>query len=128
MNSNELTRQTEGMSTMISPAQHAVLDYGVAATFFAIGFSLMSRHRPASILALVNGGMVLGMSMLTRYPGGVFPKLSFKTHRTGDIVQAGLAALGPVLFGFGGDPEAKYFYGQAASEAGVIATTDWNAA
>jgi len=128
MNSNELTRQAEGISTMISPAQHAVLDYGVAATFLALGFSLMSRHRPASILALVNGSMVLGMSMLTRYPGGVFPKLSFKTHRTGDIVQAGLAALGPVLFGFGGDPEAKYFYGQAVSEAGVIATTDWNAA
>jgi hypothetical protein len=128
MNSNELTRQAEAMSTMISPAQHAVLDYSVAATFFALGFSLMSRHRPASILALVNGGMVLGMSMLTRYPGGVFPKLSFKTHRTGDIVQAGLAALGPVLFGFGGDPAAKYFYGQAVSEAGVIATTDWNAA
>ena len=54
--------------------------------------------------------------------------MSFKSHRTGDIVQAGLAALGPVLFGFGGDREAKYFYGQAVSEAGVIATTDWNAA
>jgi hypothetical protein len=30
--------------------------------------------------------------------------------------------------GFGSDPEATYFYGQAASEAGVIAATDWNAA
>ena len=26
----------------------------------------------------------------------------------------------------GNDPEAKYFYGQAASEAGVIAATDWD--
>jgi hypothetical protein len=72
--------------------------------------------------------MVLGMSMLTDYPGGVFRALSFRTHRTGDIVQAVLAGLGPVLFGFGNDPEAKYFYGQAASEAGVIAATDWDAA
>ena len=112
----------------ISPAQHAVLDYGVAATFFALGFSMLSRHRPAATLAFVNGAMVLGMSMLTDYPGGVFRTLSFRAHRTGDIVQAALAGLGPMLFGFANDPEAKYFYGQAASEVGVIAATDWNAA
>jgi hypothetical protein len=114
------------ISKAISPAQHAVLDYGVAATFFAFGFAVMSRHRPAAALAFVNGTMVLGMSLLTDYPGGVFRTLSFRTHRTGDIVQAALAGLGPVLFGFGRDPEAKYFYGQAASEVGVIAATDWN--
>ncbi len=64
----------------------------------------------------------------TDYPRGVSPILSFRAHRTGDIVQAVLAGLGPILFGFGSDPEAKYFYGQAASEVGVIAATDWDAA
>jgi hypothetical protein len=113
---------------VISPGQHAVLDYGVAATFFAVGFSLLDRHRAASTLAFLNGGMVLGMSLLTDYPGGVWRTLSFRAHRTGDIVQAALAAAGPALFGFARDPEAKYFYGQAASEVGVIAATDWNAA
>lgn|SRR5688572_16181595 len=110
----------------ISPAQHAVLDYGVAATFFGLAVSLAKSHRKASMLAAINGAMVLGMSLLTDYPGGLFRKISFKGHRTGDIVQAGLAGLGPVLFGFARDPEAKYFYGQALSEAGVIAATDWN--
>jgi hypothetical protein len=128
MHNHELTNTSGELSKMISPAQHAVLDYGVAATFLAVGFSLMSRHRAASVLALLNGAMVLGMSMLTKYPGGVFPTLSFKTHRTGDIIQGMFAGLGPILFGFGNDPEARYFYGQAASEAAVIATTDWNAA
>ena len=66
--------------------------------------------------------------MLTDYPGGVFRTLSFRTHRTGDIGQALLAGLGPALFGFADDPEAKYFYGQALSEVGVIATTDWDGA
>jgi hypothetical protein len=112
---------------LISPAQHAVLDYGVAATFFGLAATLASRHRKASTLAAINGAMVLGMSLLTDYPGGLFRKISFKGHRTGDIVQAALAGLGPVLFGFARDPEAKYFYGQALSEAGVIATTDWDA-
>ena len=111
----------------ISPAQHAILDYSVAGVFLAVGFSLMRRHRGASGLALLNGGMVLVMSMLTDYPGGIFRKLTFRTHRTGDIIQATLAAAGPALFGFAGDPEATYFYGQAVSEAGVIAATDWDA-
>jgi hypothetical protein len=70
----------------------------------------------------------LGMSLLTNYPGGVSRTLSFRTHRTGDIVQAALAGFGPALLGFGGDAEARFFYGQAASEVGVIAATDWNAA
>ena len=32
------------------------------------------------------------------------------------------------MFGFAGDPEARYFYEQALSEVGVIAATDWDAA
>jgi hypothetical protein len=120
--------QTRVMPAVISPAQHAVLDYGVAATFFGVGAALWDRHRPAATLAFVNGAMVLGMSLLTNYPGGMYRTLSFKSHRTGDIVQAALAGFGPALFGFGSEPEARYFYGQALSEAGVIAATDWNAA
>jgi hypothetical protein len=124
----DLTHAAEGMTKAISPAQHAVLDYGVAAAYFTYGVSMRARHRGASTLAFVNGAMVLAMSMLTNYPGGVFRKISFRGHRTGDIVQAALAGLGPILFRFGTDREANYFYGQALSEVGVIAATDWDAA
>jgi hypothetical protein len=127
MTNIEATR-TRDFTKAISPAQHAVLDYSVAATFLALGFSLLPRHRSAAALALINGTMVLGMSLLTDYPGGVMRRLSFRAHRTGDIAQAALAGLGPILFGFGNHPDAKYFYGQALSEAGVIAATDWEAA
>jgi hypothetical protein len=113
---------------LISPAQHAALDYGVAATFFAFGLSVIDRHRAAAALAFVNGTMIVGTSMLTDYPGGLFRALSFRVHRTGDIAQAAFAGLGPILLGFARDPEAAYFYAQAACEAGVIAATDWNAA
>ena len=127
MMNTELTVAPDS-SKPISPAQHAVLDYAVAATFLVFAFSKHRRHGRAAALAYLNGAMVLGMSLLTDYPGGVFRTLSFRAHRTGDIVQGMLAGLGPLLFGFARDPEAKYFYGQAASEAGVIAATDWNAA
>jgi hypothetical protein len=112
----------------ISPAAHAVLDYAVAGTFFAAGAWLRRRHRAAASLAFANGAMVAGMSMLTDYPGGVFPVLPFRGHRVGDILQAAFAGLGPALFGFAGHEDAKFFYAQAASEIGVIAATDWDAA
>ena len=112
----------------ISPAQHAVLDYAVAATFCGVGFALRRRNPTAANLAFANAGMIVAMSMLTNYPGGVFRSLSFRGHRAGDMVQAVVAGAGPVLLGFGDKPEANYFYAQALSEAGVIAATDWDAA
>ncbi len=117
---------SNGRTRPITPAAHAVLDYAVAATFIAKGISLMSTHRRAGGLALLNGGMVLGLSLMTAYPGGLWPQFSFKAHRTGDIGQAALAALGPMLLGFSRDAEAAFFYTQAASEVGVIAATDWD--
>ena len=112
---------------MISPAQHAVLDYGVAATFFGLAGRYRGRHNAAAGLALVNGAMVLGMSLFTDYPGGVWRRISFKTHRTLDLVQAALTGFGPVVLGFANAPDARPFYAQAVSELGVVAMTDWNA-
>ena len=83
----------------------------------------MSRH-PASILALVNGGMVFGMSMLTR-PGGVFPKLSFKSHRTGDIVQA--VRVAGQCSSVWRRPGSEVFL-RASGKTFVMGTTHWNAA
>jgi hypothetical protein len=125
MDTSNVSR-TAANGKFISPGQHAVLDYAVAATFLAFGLAMRTKHPRASSLALLNGAMVLGMSLLTDYPGGVKRVLSFRGHRTGDIIQGALAGLGPVLLGFEKDPEAKFFYGQAASEAGVIAATDWD--
>jgi hypothetical protein len=117
-----------GLPARISPAAHAVLDYTVAATFFSVGFRLMRRHRAAASLAFANGAMVAAMSMLTDYPGGVVRVLPFRGHRTGDMLQAAFAGFGPALFGFAAHEDAKLFYAQAASEVGVIAATDWDAA
>jgi hypothetical protein len=117
----------EQVPKVIDPARHAVLDYGVAATFFALGLKYRDTHRPASALAFLNGAMVLGMSLFTDYPGGLWRKISFPMHGTLDVVQAALAGFGPVLLGFANDPEARTFYGQAMSEVGVIAATDWHA-
>ena len=68
-----------------------------------------------------------GSTTALHYPGGVWKRISFPMHGALDVAQAALAAFGPVLMGFAGDPEARTFYGQAMSEVGVIAATDWHA-
>jgi hypothetical protein len=124
----DVTRNLREVPKMISPGAHAVLDYGVASSYFGLWAKMHNQHRAAAGLACLNGCMVLGLALLTNYPGGVFKTLSFKTHRTMDWVQAGIAGFGPLLLGFADDPEAAPFYAQAASEVGVIAATDWEAA
>jgi hypothetical protein len=119
--------EIDGVPKVIDPARHAMLDYGVAATFFMIGARMLNHHRGAATLAFINGGMVLGMSLFTDYPGGIWRKIPFPVHGALDMVQAAIAGLGPVVMGFADDPEARAFYGQALSEVGVIAATDWHA-
>jgi hypothetical protein len=126
MHTSDITDMTSGVPKVIDPSTHAILDYVTAGTFLAMGFGMMNRNRKAANLAFCNGLAVLGLSLMTDYPGGVFRRISFKTHGVIDALQAGMAALGPALLGFAGQPEAQFFHAQAAVEAGVVASTDWN--
>ena len=117
-----------GVPKYISPRVHKWLDVAVTGYFIGLGiwFAVRGKGRAATA-AFVNGGMVAGVSALTDYEGTGQKPISFKMHGTMDAVQATTAALAPVLHGFAGEPEAKYFYGQAGNEVGVIAMTDWDA-
>jgi hypothetical protein len=112
----------------ISPRVHAWLDFAVGTYYLGLGvwFAMHGRGRAATA-AFINGAMVAGVSLLTDYDGSAEKPISFKMHGTFDAVQATTAALGPVFHGFADEPEAKYFWGQAAKELGIIATTDWDA-
>jgi len=116
------------MPKFISPQAHAWLDAATTAYFVVLGFWFAGRRKKgAATAALVNAGMVAGVSVLTDYEGTGKKPISFKMHGTLDAVQATTAALAPVLHGFEGTPEAKYFYLQAVNETTVIAGTDWDA-
>jgi len=112
----------------ISPRVHSWLDFAVTTYFLGLGvwFALRGRSRAATA-AFVNGAMVAGVSRLTDYDGDGCRPISFKMHGTLDAVQATMAGLGPLMHGFADKPEAKYFWGQAAKEVAIIATTDWDA-
>jgi hypothetical protein len=117
-----------GAPKIISPGVHRWLDVAVTAYYGVLGAIFASRGKGgAAAAAFINGGMVAGMSMMTDYYGTGEKPISFKLHGTLDAVQAGIAALGPVIHGFADEPESAFFYGQAGNEVLVIATTDWDA-
>ena len=113
---------------IISPRVHAWLDVAVTGYFAVLGtiFAVRGKVGPA-VAAFVNAGMVGGVSVFTDYDGSGKKPINFKLHGTLDAMQATTAALGPVLHGFADEPESAFFYGQAANELAVIASTDWDA-
>lgn len=121
-----------GVPKLISPKQHKVLDWIVTGYFATLGGLSMAfggrKGKRAGIAALINGGMVLGATLLTDYDGDGHRPLSFYTHRKLDIGQLSLAASAPQMFGFSDQAKSWFFRAQALSEAMVIAMTDWDAA
>jgi hypothetical protein len=113
---------------IISPQVHRWLDVAVTGYFAVLGIVFAKRgNSRAATAAFANAAMVGGVSAFTDYNGTGKKPINFKMHGTLDAVQAATAALAPVLHGFADEAESAFFYGQAANEAAVIATTDWNA-
>lgn len=125
---NALKTLTTPVPKVIDPAMHAIADYSAAAGLACLGVYLRDRNSTLSNFAFLNSGMIVLTSLLTRYPGGAFPVMSFKMHGMIDAMQGAMLAAGPALLGQTDDPDARYFYGQAAVEMGIVAATDWEAA
>ena len=116
------------MPKVISPTAHAVIDYAVAASFFAIGGLLWTRQKKrAAVSAFICGGAITATSLVTDYPGGVIRKMSFRTHGHIDAGMAAVMASLPEFMNFGDDPWARFFTGQGIAEAAVVGMTDFDA-
>lgn len=112
---------------VIDPKTHAVLDWLTTAYFMVLAGAFWGTHRRAAATALLNGGAVLGLTLMTDYDGSGKKPISFETHGKIDLVQAGMASGLPVLLGFGSDAAAMPFQGQALNELVVVSATDWDA-
>lgn len=110
---------------VIDQKTHAVLDYATTAYFAGLAAYFWGKNRRAAVVAIINAAEVLGLSLFTDYPGGVFKKIPFETHGKVDLVQAASAAGLPWLMGFGHKSEALPFHLQALNEVGVVDLTDW---
>jgi hypothetical protein len=110
---------------VFDPKTHAVLDYLTTSAFLVMGAAFWGRHKRATAVSLINGIMVLGMSLLTDYDGDGKRPISFETHGKLDLVQAAMAGGLPSLLGFGGSAAAVPFVAQAANEIVVVSVTDF---
>lgn len=115
-----------GGKKIITAKVHGFIDYGHAAFFLGLGLLVRGRNKAASNAALATGAFVLVQSLLTDYPLGLKPVISFETHGKMDAAFASSSWLVPKLFGFSDTPEAKIFAANSAVESAVIGMTDWS--
>ena len=69
---------------------------------------------------------MLVQSLLTDYPLGAKPVISFELHGKIDAAFAVSSLVMPELFGFSGTPAAAIFRGNTVVEGSVVALTDWD--
>jgi hypothetical protein len=115
------------MPKVITPKAHAIIDYAIAGSFFLMGALFWRRNKRAAVASMALGAAKTATAMMTDYPGGISPVISFETHGKIDAGMAGMIGLVPTLLVFGGESEAMFFRGQAVATAAVTAMTDFEA-
>jgi len=116
---------TNKMPKVINPTVHAIIDYGMAASFFAMAALFWKRNKRAAISCLVCGGTETVTSLLTDYPGGVVDALSFETHGRIDFGMSGLISSMPSVMRFSDERESSFFHLQGVTMAVVTGLTDF---
>jgi hypothetical protein len=118
-------KAVDRLPKVISPNTHAALDYLIVGATFLAGAWLWNRNRRAAVTALAAGVSGLGTVLSTKFPGGVFPKMSFARHAQVSMGQTAALAAAPMLLGFGRKPGAWLFPAHAAIIGIVDAMTDF---
>ena len=126
MSSNALLPESYKIPKPIHARAHGFIDYGHAAFFLGMAFVCRKSNPRAAVAALVTGSFVLVQSLLTDYPLGTKPVLSFNTHGKIDAAFGASSAVMPEMYGFSGTPAATVFRVNSLVESTVVALTDWD--
>ncbi|HEY0759670.1 MAG TPA: hypothetical protein VGD59_10485 [Acidisarcina sp.] len=124
--SRVLPAMENNLPKVIDAKTHGIIDYAHAAFFFSVALACRKSNKPAAVAALGTGAFVLVQSLLTDYPLGAKPVLSFDAHGKMDASFASASWLVPRIFGFSGTPAAKIFEVNSVVEAAVVGMTDWD--
>lgn len=89
------------MKKPITTSLHGYLDYGSAVIIATSPWVFFIDHVPMVIpVSLGLGLLIVFMSLLTRYEGGLIKMLPMKVHLIADVFVGVLLALSPWAFGF----------------------------
>lgn len=113
----------------IDARTHGILDYCYAGAFLMLGFVfLRSNKRAAAAASLFTGSFVLVQALLTDYPLGAKPAISFHTHGQIDGAFASTSWALPYIFGFADTGPAQIFTSASLAEGAIVALTDFSSA
>ncbi len=110
----------------IDSRTHGILDYCYAGLFLTLGFIFLKSNKRAAAASLTTGAFVLVQSLLTDYPLGVTPLISFHTHGQIDGAFASTSWALPFVFGFAETAPAKIFTSSSLIEGAIVALTDFS--
>jgi hypothetical protein len=102
----------------LTPTQHAWLDYATV-IIFAVAPSLLGLSGIAAMLSYTLAGVHLLVTLLTAFPGGVWPVIPFRLHGFIEMAVGPTLLAAPWLLGFTGN--ARMFY----SAMGVVILLVW---
>jgi len=114
------------MPKVVKPRAHAVLDYAVVGSFVLTGVLFWRRNKRASFGSLICGAAAALNVLMTDYPGGRYPYITYKSHGHADAGIAGLTAAIPRILNFEDEPEARIFAAQAMAETAIASLTDFD--
>jgi hypothetical protein len=110
---------------ILSPFVHGILDYALAAVFL-LAPGILGMESTAAGLAHAIGIALIVVSLITRYPLGLFKLMPFPVHGVLESLMALAWIAAPWLFGFSADAAGRNFFMVAGVGLLVVAAlTDY---
>ena len=100
---------TRRLPKLITADAHRTADYLLAGSFLAAGAWFWKRNRRAAVASWISGGSLLGLTLLTSYPGKNRRYLAFPFHGKVEIGMAAMVAAMPELLQFEDENEKHFF-------------------
>ena len=97
------------MAKVLNPAVHGILDYALAFMFLLMP-SVFDFPDQAANLSYIIGAAYIVVSLITRYPLGVWKLVPFPTHGVLETIMAIGWLVFPWLFGFADHAAARNFF------------------
>ena len=100
---------TRRLPKVLPPTAHQAADYLLVGSFAAAGAWFFRRNPRAALGAWISGASLLGLTLLTRYPGKRRNYVPFPLHGKIEVSMAALVAAMPEFLRFGDGKERRYF-------------------
>lgn len=104
------TNAVTGRLPKVLPSRvHQAGDYLMAGAFLAAGAWFWRKNRRAALASWISGGSLLGLTLLTSYPGSDHKHIGFPLHGKLETGMAAMVAAMPEFLRLQEDKERHYF-------------------